>query len=199
MAKFTKVPETTFENLQINAGIILSEFDPENPPAAAEMLKNIICATTGGNTFHATPTFADFGEGIDNMPKNMKELKRLQEWTVILSGTALTVDAASAKRLIGAADIEGNKITPRADLLDTDFSDIWLVADYGDKNGETNGGFVAIHMMSALSTGGFQLKTADKAKGQFPFEYTAHYSMAKQTEIPFEVYIQAGTDEGEGA
>ncbi len=199
MARFTKVPETTFENLQINAGIILSEFDPENPPAAAEMLQNIICATTGGNTFHATPTFADYGEDIDNMPKNMKELKRLQEWTVILSGTALTVDAASAKRLIGAADVEGNKITPRADLLDTDFSDIWLVADYGDKNGETNGGFVAIHMMSALSTGGFQLKTTDKKKGQFPFEYTAHYSMADQTKIPFEVYIQAGTDEGEGA
>lgn len=198
MARFTKVPETTFENLQINAGIILSDFDPEAPPTAEEMLGNIICATTGGNTFYATPTFADYGEDIDNMPKNMKELKRLQSWEIKLSGTALTVDAISAKRMIGAADIEGNKITPRADLLDTDFSDIWLVADYGDKNGETNGGFVAIHMMSALSTGGFQLKTADKAKGQFPFEYTAHYSMADQTKIPFEVYIQAGTDETEG-
>ena len=108
-------------------------------------------------------------------------------------------DAISAKRMIGAADVEGIKITPRADLLETDFSDIWLVADYGDKNGESNGGFVAIHMMSALSTGGFQLKTADKAKGQFPFEYTAHYSMDNQTQIPFEVYIKAGTEEGEGA
>lgn len=195
MARFTKVPETTFENLQINAGIILSEFDPATPPDAATMLGNIICATTGGNTFNATPTFADFGEDIDNMPKNMKELKRLQSWEIKLSGTALTVDTASAKRMIGAADVDGIKVTPRSDLLDTDFSDIWLVADYGDKNGETNGGFVAIHMMSALSTGGFQIKTADKAKGQFPFEYTAHYSMDAQTVVPFEVYIQAGADE----
>ena len=140
MARFTKVPETTFENLQINAGIILSAFDPESPPTAEDMLANILCATTGGNTFNATPTFADYGEDIDNMPKNMKELKRLQSWEIKLSGTALTVDAASAKRMIGAADVDGIKITPRADLLETDFSDIWLVADYGDKNGETNGG-----------------------------------------------------------
>lgn len=196
MARFTKVPETTFENLQINAGIILSSFTPDAPPTAEEMLQNIICATTGGNTFYATPSFADFGEDIDNMPKNTKELKRLQSWEVKLSGTALTVDAASAKRLIGAADVSGNQITPRTDLLETDFSDIWLVADYGDKNGETNGGFIAIHMMSALSTGGFQLKTSDKAKGQFPFEYTAHYSIADQTTVPFEVFIQAGVEEG---
>lgn len=196
MARFTKVPETTFENLQINAGIILSSFTPDAPPTAEEMLQNIICATTGGNTFYATPSFADFGEDIDNMPKNTKELKRLQSWEVKLSGTALTVDAASAKRLIGAADVTGIQITPRTDLLETDFSDIWLVADYGDKNGETNGGFIAIHMMSALSTGGFQLKTSDKAKGQFPFEYTAHYSIADQTTVPFEVFIQAGVEEG---
>ena len=197
MARFTKVPETTFEKLQINAGIILSDFNPASPPTSEEMLANILCATTGGNTFNATPTFADYGEDIDNMPKNMKELKRLQSWEIKLSGTALTVDAASAKRMIGAADVDGIKITPRADLLETDFSDIWLVADYGDKNGETKGGFVAIHMMSALSTGGFQLKTADKAKGQYPFEYTAHYTMQNQSQIPFEVYIQAGEDEDE--
>lgn len=197
MARFTKVPESTFEQLQINAGIILSDFNPETPPSAEEMLAAIICATTGGNTFNATPSFADYGEGIDNMPKNMKELKRLQEWDIKLSGTALTVDTASAKRLIGAADVDGIKVTPRSELKAEDFQDIWLVADYGDKNGETGGGFVAIHMMSALSTGGFQLKTGDKAKGQFPFEYTAHYSMAKQTEIPFEVYIKPGEDESE--
>ena len=66
---------------------------------------------------------------------------------------------------------------------------------YSDKNGTTNGGFIAIRLMNALSTGGFQLKTADKNKGQMAFEYTAHYSMSKQDVVPYEVYIKAGTAE----
>ena len=69
------------------------------------------------------------------------------------------------------------------------------MGDYSDKNGDTNGGFIAIHMMNALSTGGFQIQTADKAKGQFAFEYTAHYSMSAQGTVPFEVYVKAGTAE----
>lgn len=196
MAKFTKIPETAFQNLQINAGVILSTFTPDAPPTAEAMLDNILFATSGGNTFTATPTYVDFGEDIDNCPKNMKELKRLDSWEIKLSGTALTVDTATAKKLIGGADVSGNKITPRNDILESDFSDLWLVADYSDKNGDTNGGFVAIHMMNSLSTGGFSLQTSDSAKGQFAFEFTAHYSMNAQTTVPFEVYIKAGTAEG---
>ncbi|MBQ4505294.1 MAG: hypothetical protein II983_06425, partial [Firmicutes bacterium] len=63
-----------------------------------------------------------------------------------------------------------------------------------DKNDEKNGGFIAIHVMNALSTGGFQLKTTDKGKGQFAFEYTGHYSMEEQQKVPFEIYVQAGKD-----
>ena len=48
--------------------------------------------------------------------------------------------------------------------------------------------------MNALSTGGFQIQTGDKTKGQFAFEYTAHYSMKNQDKVPFEIYIkQDGT------
>lgn len=50
-------------------------------------------------------------------------------------------------------------------------------------------------MLNALSTGGFQMQTADEAKGQFAFEYTAHYSMSAQDTVPFEIYIKAGTAE----
>ena len=49
--------------------------------------------------------------------------------------------------------------------------------------------------MNALSTGGFKLQTADKAKGQMAFEYTAHYSMNAQETVPFEIYVKAGTAE----
>ena len=193
--KYTKIPETTFQNLQLNAGVLLSSFTPSSATVSDEA---IIGATTGGINFTATPTYIDFGEDIDNCPKNMKELKKLDSWEVKCSGTFVTVDTAVAKSLIGAADIgtsDTTKVTPRNDLAQADFSDIWIVGDYSDKNGDTNGGFIAIHMMNALSTGGFQIKTADKAKGQFAFEYTAHYSMSAQDTVPFEVYVKAGTAE----
>ena len=193
--KYTKIPENTFQNIQLNAGVLLRSFTPSSATVSEEA---IIGATTGGINFTATPTYTDFGEDIDNCPKNMKELKKLDSWEVKCSGTFVTVDTAVAKSLIGAADIgssDTTKVTPRNDLAQDDFSDIWIVGDYSDKNGDTNGGFIAIHMMNALSTGGFQIQTADKAKGQFAFEYTAHYSMSAQDTVPFELYIKAGTAE----
>ena len=195
MAKFTKIPADTFKQLQINAGIILSDFATETGTLAAE---DQIGATTGGITFAVTPTFSDFGDDVDNCPKNTKELKRLDDVEVKVSGTYVTVTTASAKALMAAADIDKTdttKVVPRRDLADTDFSDIWLVGDYSDKNGATNGGYIAIHLINALSTGGFQLKTADKSKGQMAFEYTAHYSISQQDIVPYELYIKAGTAE----
>ena len=126
------------------------------------------------------------------------ELMRQDDVEVKCSGTFVTVTTTSAKSLMAAADIDGTDITkvvPRRDLSSADFSDIWIVGDYSDKNGANNGGFIAIRMMNALSTGGFQLKTADKGKGQMAFEYTAHYSISKQDVVPYELYIKAGTAE----
>lgn len=191
--KYTKIPETTFQNLQLNAGVLLSTFNPESATVANE---SIIGATTGGVNFTATPTFSDYGEDIDNCPKNMMELKKLDSWEISMSGTYVTVDANAVKSLVGAADASGNKITPRNDVLLSDFTDIWWVGDYSDKNGETNGGFVAIHMMNTLSTGGFAIQSSDNGKGNFAFTYTAHYSMDAQDTVPFEVYVKAGTAEG---
>ena len=190
--KYTKIPETTFQNLQLNAGVLLRDFNPETATVTNE---SIIGATTGGVNFTATPNFSDYGEDIDNCPKNMKELKNLGYWDINMSGTYVTVDANNVKSLVGAADVSGNKITPRNDLKLTDFTDVWWVGDYSDQNGETNGGFLAIHMMNALSTGGFAIQSSDNGKGNFAFTYTAHYSMSAQDTVPFEVYVKAGTAE----
>lgn len=193
--RFTKIPSDTFQKLQLNAGIIATDF---TPATGAIGESGQLGATTGGITFNATPTYSDFGEDIDNCPKNTKELKRLDEWEVTMSGTFVVADTAIAKRLVGAADIsttDTTKITPRNDLADADFENIWFVGDYSDKNGETNGGFVAIKLINALSTGGFQLQTSDKAKGQFAFTFTGHYSIAAQDTVPFEIYIKTGTEE----
>ena len=190
--RYTKIAEDAFKKLQLNAGVLLNEFDAENGELA---LENIIGATTGGVNFTATPSFSDYGEDVDNVPNNMLEFKKLTMWEVGLSGTFVTVDIESAKKLIGAADVEGNKIIPRNDLDVADFADIWWVGDYSDENGEAEGGFIAIHMLNALSTGGFQIQSSKDAKGQFAFEFAGHYSLADQTKVPFEVYIKEGATE----
>lgn len=193
--KFTKIPSDAFQKIQINAGILTTDF---TPATGAIGEAGQIGATTGGVNFAATPTYSDMGADIDNCPKNMKELKRQDMVEAKMSGTFINADTKTAKQLCGAADIDASdttKVVPRTDLKDSDFTDLWLVGDYSDKNGAKNGGFIAIHMLNALSTGGFQLKTADKAKGQFAFEFTAHYSLAAQDKVPYEIYIKAGTEE----
>lgn len=193
--KFTRIPETAFQKLQLNAGILLSNF----VPATGEVKESdILGATTGGVNFSATPTFSDFGEDIDNAPVNVKELKRLDRWEVTMGGNFVTVDVALAKRLAGAADIDASdstKVVPRNDLKDEDFVDLWWVGDYSDENGNTNGGYVAIHMLNSLSTGGFSFQSANRGKGQFAFAFMGHYSIEDQNKVPFEVYVKAGSAE----
>lgn len=190
--KFTQVATDAFQKFQLNAGIILTEFDPTDPDVDKT---KIFGATSGGTSFTATPEFSDFGEDIDNVPANTKELKHIESVTVEMSGTLKTADTAVAKALMAAADVDDNKITPRADLVGDDFTDLWWVGDYSDKNGDTNGGFMAIKLINALSTGGFSLQSNDKGKADFAFTFTGHYSIEDITVVPYEVYIEAGTAE----
>lgn len=196
MPKFTQIPTDTFENLQINAGIIATAFEPDTGTLSAE---NIIGATTGGVNFRDSVDYIDFGDDIDNCPKNTLELKKINGRTVTMGGTLVTIKTAIGKKLAGAADVAGTKITPRDVLKDTDFSDLWWIGDYSDVNEDSGSnvkaGFCAIKLINALNTGGFQLQSSDRGKGQFAFEFTGHYSMADINKVPYEVYIKEGVGE----
>lgn len=186
MSKFTVIPESTFTELQINAGVLLNKFTPGTAAAPAD--EDIICATTGGVNVSCVPTFSDLGEDVDNCPKNTKELKHLDGWDCKMSTTALGTSPANIKLSLGCADVDTTdttKIVPRVDLAQTDFSDIWWVGDRAD------GGMVAIQLKNALSTGGFSLKTTDKGKGQITVEITGHVSIKKQSEVPMVFYSAA--------
>ena len=199
--KFTRIPENTFKQLQLNAGILANSFTPAEGTLEEQ---NLIGATTGGVNFTAEPEFEDFGEDIDNCPTNVYQLKKLTSWTVTMSGTFVTIDAKAAARLVGAGgvdNIDQTKVVPRNDVVDEDFKDLWWIGDYSDINedGSQDGkaGFVAVHMLNALSTGGFQIQSGNREKGQFEFEFTGHYSIDAQDTVPFEVYISAGTNDAE--
>lgn len=197
MAKFTLIPTDTFKKLQLNAGILTTEF---NPATGALTTSDIIGATSGGVSFEATPSFSDFGEDIDNCPKNTKELKKLDSWDAKMSGSFVTMDTTAAVSVIGTAAIANDdptKVVPRNYVDVEDFKNIWWVGDYSDVNNDGksagNAGFIAIKLINALSTGGFKIQSGDKAKGTFEFEYTGHYSNDNIDTVPFEIYIKAGS------
>lgn len=197
MAKFTQIPTDTFKKLQLGAGILATDFDTATGELTAS---NIVGATSGGVSFEATPSFSDFGEDIDNCPKNTKELKKLDGWDAKMSGSLVTMDTKAAMSVIGTAAVASNdptKVVPRNSVDVKDFKDIWWVGDYSDINedGTSAGkaGFIAIKLISALSTGGFKIQSGDKAKGTFEFEYTGHYSLENIDTVPFEIYIKAGS------
>ena len=191
MQKFTRVPEDAFEKLQLNAGILVDTFTP-----ATGVIGNILGATTGGIQFASNPEYTDFGEDVDNVPNNMKELKHLNGYDPTMSGTFLTCTPSVIKSLVGGADIDAQdttKVIPRAELEAGDFDDLWWIGDYSDVNTGDNAGFLAIHLKNALNTAGFQIQSAKNEKGQMAFEYHGHYSIAAQDEVPFEIYCKAGT------
>lgn len=197
MAKFTQIPTDTFKKLQLGAGILTTEFNPATGELTAS---NIIGATSGGVSFEATPSFTDFGEDIDNCPKNTKELKKLDSWEAKMSGSFVTMDTNVATSVIGTAAVASDdqtKVVPRNSVEAKDFKNIWWVGDYSDINedGSSAGkaGFIAIKLINALSTGGFKIQSGDKAKGTFEFEYTGHYSSDNIDTVPFEIYIKAGS------
>ena len=238
--KFTKIPVDTFRQIQLNAGILVDNFDP-----ATGTIGSILGATSGGVSFSATPSFTDFAEDIDNAAKNMMEFKKLDQWEVTMSGTFAGISDDLAKSLSAASDLlgviyvlttdtavkpgkryytrtgdTGNyaytpvanpttadiatyyikgksavRVIPRNDVLTKDFQTLWWVGDYSDFNGETNGGFCAIKMLNALSTGGFQIQSGDRAKGQLAFTYMAHYSNENPETVPFEIHLKQGSAE----
>lgn len=196
---YSKLREDTLATLAINAGVLVRAFDLATRSYDRE---DIVGATTGNLTFNAKPGYTDFGENINNCPKNTKGLKRLESWDVKLTGTLVTCDTEAGRMLAAQADIDpqnAGHIVPRSavDPL-KDFRDLWLLVDYGDVNSGDRPGLLAIHMKDALSTGGFQLQTSDSNKAQLPFEFTAHYSLDAADAVPFEVYVLPGEAEGSG-
>lgn len=192
MGKFTVIPQDTFEGMQLEAGILLKTFNPA--AVAAPKDADIICATSGGINVTCVPTYSDLGEDVDNCPANMMELKHLDSWECKMSFTSLGTSKENIRLALGAADIKADTgaITPRRDLKQTDFTDLWWAGDRAD------GGCVAVQLKNALSTGGFSLQTTKSGKGQVSVELTGHVSINDQDTMPMVFYSIDPETEEEG-
>lgn len=190
--QYTQVPATTFQQLQINAGIMTDDFTP-----STGVIGNLLGATTGGISFNANPNYEDFGEDVDNVPANTKQLKRVVSYDPTASGNFVTMSAALAAQLSGpgaAASGDSTHYVPEHGFATGIADDIWIIGDYSDKNtGAANAGYVAIHIKDAINTVGFQWTTTKNGKGQFAFEFHGHYDLSNPDTVPYEIYVKAGT------
>lgn len=184
MGKFTVISDDAFDALQLDAGVLLSDFDPSDPqkPASAD----IIATTTGGINPSCVATYSDFGEDVDNVPNNMMEYKHLDGWDCTLGFSTIKFNAANTVWALGAADTTSGtgytKIVPRRNVKLTDFKDIWWVGD------KANGGAFAVCLKNALSTGGLSIQSTKNGKGTNAITLTGHVSIDHQDDMPMEFY-----------
>ena len=178
--KYNKVPTDLLDTMAIGSGIIVKEFDIESQTVTGEPL----CSTGGGISFTYTPNYMDLGEGIDNLGTNLKGLKTINGETVTISGTAMNGNADFLQYLVNGETTTG-KITPKSDIEDVDYKDLWFVVDYGAN------GTLAILIKNALSTGGLQIQSVNKDKGTFAYTFTGHRALG-DLKPPFELYVKEG-------
>lgn len=209
--KFTQVDSNVLKQIQFNAGVLCEQFN-----LFTGEITGIIGATSGGISASIVPNTTDYGDDIDNVKKNTYELKRIDSWEAKISGTFVAASKNAIKRLLASVTETTQTpasgvttptysavqvLTPNSEFNTasgtSDFKTIWWVGDYSDDNSAATGKFIAIRLDNTINTSGLVLKTANKAKGQFSFEFLAHYSLSSDT-IPFAVFIVENTTTNSG-
>lgn len=178
----TGLRASTFENLQLNAGMFLANFDYSTATDAASLgalLKTerekpsgsaLIGATRGGGTFVCTPNTRSIE--ADGKREEWKGSSVNDGWTIKLTTTLLEINADNLKRSFGTADVTDTEkkhtIKIRTDIEDADYIDslVWV--------GDTSKGYVLIAIKNALNTAGATLTWTDKGEGTIPVEFAAH-------------------------
>nr|DAZ82896.1 MAG TPA: major tail protein [Caudoviricetes sp.] len=178
----TGLRASTFENLQLNAGMFLANFDYSTATDAAALgalLKTerektsgsaLIGATRGGGTFVCTPNTRSIE--ADGKREEWKGSSVNDGWTIKLTTTLLEINATNLKRSFGTADVtdveKKHTIKIRTDIKDADYIEslVWV--------GDTSKGYVLIAIKNALNTAGATLTWTDKGEGTIPVEFTAH-------------------------
>lgn len=183
------ISEKAFQKIQFQAGTFLKTFDPTGTtPIKAD---DLIALTSGGIAASCKPNTVDLFEDVDEVPSNTMQGKHITSWDAAMSATLLTYSAETTKLTLGAADIDTGtgKVTVREDYEDADFADIWWHGNMLD------GGFAAIHLINAVSDGGFELKTSKDGKGNLTLSLKGHYDIKDTSKVPMEFYVKEKGEE----
>lgn len=185
-------PES-FQKIQLNAGIMLKNFDystATDASALAALIKTakeegtaLLGATRGGGTFTCTPETREIE--ADGKRNAFVGSTIFDGWTIKLSTTLLEISPENLKTALpGAATVAAGKkttLTLSNNVSDSDYIKnlIWI-GDIGD-------GYLLIDLQNALNTSGITLTFTDKGEGTLPVEFTAHAAELNDDAMPFTI------------
>ena len=189
MWKAKKVAATAANNMQVDAGLLLSSFDITNPVEPADA--DIICATTGDFSIVSQPDTSDFFDDVNNAPKNTKEGKRITGWTNTLGITCLEVTEDTIKLALGASKVNADGgVAPRDQYEANDFKKIYWIGDMVDVNK-----LLVVEMSNTVSTGGLSFTSTNNGKGKIALSLQAHTTIADETFVPMSFFVLEKVDE----
>lgn len=185
----------TFQNLQLNAGAFLIDFDYSTytdatalRTALATALQDntkVLGATRGGGSFVATSEIRE--PEVDGKRYRFKGGAFVDSVDAQLSGTLVEIRPEVFAKVLatGEAVTSGKKTTVKMHtaIQGTDYIGklVWI----GDMS---DGGLVLIALKNALNNNGMTLTFADKGEGTIPFEFHAYQDAVEDYDYaPFEV------------
>ena len=191
----TGLRSETFENLQLNAGVLIKNLSLSSvtdagalktaiATAMADSTK-VIGATRGGGSFTVTREIRV--PEIDGLRYNFVGGRFVDSADAYLSATLVEVTPENVVMALGSADAttSGKKttITMHTAIDTTDYiSSITWVGDISD------GRYVAITLKNALNTADFSLTFSDKSEGTLAVELHAHQDAVDDYDTaPFEI------------
>lgn len=193
-------PET-FTNLQLNAGIFVTELDHSAITTASALktaIQNAIAAgkilgaTVGDGSFQATPETRQIE--ANGMRYPIKGSTVIDSWDVRLTGTMKEINASNMDLALMTADKSTSgdvtTITLHTDLVSADYMpDLIWIGDTSD------GGLVLIDLKNVLNISGANMTFTDKGEGSLPFEFRAHCAtLAEMSSAPVTIKFFRGTD-----
>lgn len=189
MWRATRISADAADKMQINAGLLLNNFDVANPVEPAD--EDIVCETTGDFSITCTPTVEDFFADVNNAPTNTKEGKQITGWECSLGVTALSITEENLILALGAADtMEDGGIRPRHTYKAEDFKSLYWIGDMIDENK-----LFAIVMDDTVSTGGLSFTSTNNGKGGLALTLMPHSTITNIEKVPMAFYILEKVDE----
>lgn len=190
----TGLSAKTFENLQLNAGVFLKNFDYASATDAATLKTKlaeaiqaktgVLGATRGGGSFECKPETRNIE--ADGMRYPYKGSTVNDMWTVKLKTTLLEATPQNFADALMCADVQTEvgktTVTVRTAIAADDYIDslCWV--------GDTSKGYVLIDLKNALNLAGASFTFQDKGEGTLPVEFQAHQaSLEDQEHAPFEI------------
>lgn len=199
----TPLRPATFRKLLLNAGVLLSGFDPSSYTTSAA-LKTALAIALADDTKRIGATR---GGGTFNIAREMRQVEAdgvryrfvgdtyVDSADAYLSATLIeTGNPAIMKKAMGNAELStsGSKsvIKMRTRIMESDYmTNLCWVGDVAD------GGFVVIKLANAINTTDLTLTFTDKGEATLPVEFHAYQSSVEDYDYaPFElIYLDAAT------